>query len=228
MTFIFNLISGSILSTLSWFLRIISDDARKVNDVLQWIFRLSPIYCFGYGIANSSNRETYAALYGEDHVKSALSLDLAGGDVLYLCIETVVYFAAVFLIEHFQHNEVLRKCGEARDPGENQHTPDDDVMVEKEEAKNLDPNTVAVVVSDLRKVYGHRFTKEPKVAVQDLSFTVKHRECFALLGVNGAGKTSTFRILTGEYGPSRGFAYIGGSNVASDIAEARYKIGYCP
>jgi ATP-binding cassette subfamily A (ABC1) protein 3 len=85
-----------------------------------------------------------------------------------------------------------------------------------------------VAVSELRKVYGHRFTKNPKVAIQKVDFTVKHKECFALLGVNGAGKTTTFRILTGEYGPTEGHAYIGGSNVATDISEARYKIGYCP
>lgn len=102
---------------------------------------------------------------GESHVKSALSLDLAGGDILYLAVETVVYFALVFIIEHFSHNDVLRKCGEAADPGETEFTPDDDVEREMEVARNVDPNTVAVAVSDLRKVYGNRFTKDPKVAI---------------------------------------------------------------
>jgi len=56
-----------------------------------------------------------------------------------------------------------------------------------------------VKVSHLRKVYGHAITKDLNVAVKDLSFIVKRQQCFALLGVNGAGKTSTFKILTGEY-----------------------------
>lgn len=213
---------------LMWFMRVISDDARDVANGLQWIFRLSPIFCFGFGIDNAANRESYAAIMGEDHIKSALSIDLAGGDILYLVLETFVYFGLVFLIEHFSHNDVLRKCGEAIDPGENDFTPDDDVEEEMEVARNVDPSTVAVSVADLRKVYGNRFTKDPKVAIQKQGFTVKNSECFALLGVNGAGKTSTFRIMTGEYGPTQGEVHVGGINVCTDIAAARYKIGYCP
>jgi ABC-type multidrug transport system ATPase subunit len=57
---------------------------------------------------------------------------------------------------------------------------------------------------------------------------VHYQECFALLGTNGAGKTSTFKILTGEYGPTRGKAYIAGKNVVTQISAARYNIGYCP
>ena len=66
------------------------------------------------------------------------------------------------------------------------------------------------------------------MAVEKVSFRVLHKECFALLGVNGAGKTSTFRILTGEYAPTTGNAYISGTSVLTDMAEARFKIGYCP
>lgn len=58
---------------------------------------------------------------------------------------------------------------------------------------------MAVKVDGLRKVYGNRFEKDAKVAIQHVSFAVEKSECFALLGVNGAGKTSCFRILTGEY-----------------------------
>lgn len=76
---------------------------------------------------------------GYDDVPSALSLELAGGDILYLFIETFVYFGLVFLVEHFSHNDVLRKCGAAKDPGEADHTPDDDVEAEMEVARNVDP-----------------------------------------------------------------------------------------
>ena len=37
-----------------------------------------------------------------------------------------------------------------------------------------------------------------KPAVDQLTFGVKRGECFGLLGVNGAGKTSTFKMLTGK------------------------------
>lgn len=47
-------------------------------------------------------------------------------------------------------------------------------------------------VSDLRKVYTSR--GEVKVGVDGISFGVPENECFGLLGVNGAGKTSTFKM----------------------------------
>ena len=43
------------------------------------------------------------------------------------------------------------------------------------------------------KLKGEKFT-----AVNHLSFGVKNGECFGLLGVNGAGKTTSFRMLTGD------------------------------
>jgi len=49
-----------------------------------------------------------------------------------------------------------------------------------------------IKVQNLKKLYGET------VGVQDVSFEVEKGECFALLGVNGAGKTTCFKSLTGE------------------------------
>ena len=51
-----------------------------------------------------------------------------------------------------------------------------------------------LLVTDLSKKY----SRKGKLAVDHLSFRVKSGECFGLLGVNGAGKTSTFKMLTGK------------------------------
>ena len=45
-------------------------------------------------------------------------------------------------------------------------------------------------------------------AVDGLDLEIPGGEIFALLGVNGAGKTSLFRILTGEYTPDSGAVYV--------------------
>ena len=47
----------------------------------------------------------------------------------------------------------------------------------------------------LRKVYAKMFGK-PFMAVERISFGLDYGECFALLGVNGAGKSTTFKSLT--------------------------------
>jgi len=46
------------------------------------------------------------------------------------------------------------------------------------------------------------------MAVKEISFRVKPRECFGLLGVNGAGKSTTFRMLTGEEMSNSGIMYL--------------------
>ena len=53
-------------------------------------------------------------------------------------------------------------------------------------------------------------------------------ECFGLLGVNGAGKTSTFKMMTGDETISGGGIYINGINVAKYLGRTREFVGYCP
>ena len=69
------------------------------------------------------------------------------------------------------------------------------------EASN--PKDFSVYVKNLRKVYVMG-SKRHKVAVTRTSFGIKNGDCFGLLGVNGAGKTSTFKMLCGEILPTSG------------------------
>lgn len=53
-------------------------------------------------------------------------------------------------------------------------------------------------------------------AVKDISFGVNRHECFGLLGVNGAGKSTTFRMMTGGEIPDYGTMYLGGKDIKSN------------
>lgn len=53
-------------------------------------------------------------------------------------------------------------------------------------------------------------------------------ECFGLLGVNGAGKTSTFKMMTGDEEITSGDAWIRGHPLKGEINEVYSQIGYCP
>ncbi len=78
----------------------------------------------------------------------------------------------------------------------------------------------AVVTESLRKVFG------PMVAVDDLSLTVGTGEVFGLLGPNGSGKTTTFRMLCGLMEPTSGRATVVGFDVAKEPEMVRRSIGY--
>ena len=67
-----------------------------------------------------------------------------------------------------------------------------------------------------------------KIALDSLSLSVPTGAIFALLGDNGAGKSTAIRILNGLTPPDRGYAQILGHDVWKDAAELRRRIGYVP
>ncbi len=63
-------------------------------------------------------------------------------------------------------------------------------------------------------------------AVRELDLAVRRGEVFGLLGANGAGKSTTFRMLCGLLPPSGGHIEVAGVDLRTAPAEARARIGY--
>ncbi len=84
----------------------------------------------------------------------------------------------------------------------------------------------AVAVHNLVKKYKNG--KEIIEAVQGISFDVSKGELFGIIGPDGAGKTSVFRILTTLLLPDGGTATVDGSDVVKDYKAIREKVGYMP
>ncbi|GAV24572.1 ABC transporter ATPase [Carboxydothermus islandicus] len=80
--------------------------------------------------------------------------------------------------------------------------------------------TVAILTENLTKTFG------PKVAVDNVSFTVPAGKIFGLLGPNGSGKSTTIRMLCGALLPTSGRAEIFGMDVVKKTREVRNLIGY--
>lgn len=80
----------------------------------------------------------------------------------------------------------------------------------------------AVEVSELRKVYGKT------TALDGVTFNIGEGEVFGLIGPNGSGKTTTLRVLGTLIKPTSGTASVFGTDVLTDPASTRLKIGYLP
>ena len=78
----------------------------------------------------------------------------------------------------------------------------------------------AIEVRELTRKFGE-FT-----AVDRLSFDVEPGEIFGFLGANGAGKSTTIRMLCGLLRPTSGTALVGGINVSADPEGVKRRIGY--
>jgi ABC-type multidrug transport system ATPase subunit len=82
-----------------------------------------------------------------------------------------------------------------------------------------------VTANNLVKTYGK---KNEILAVDHVSFAVAEGEIFGLIGPDGAGKTSVFRMLTTLLLPDSGTAAVAGFNVIKDYRQIRNTVGYMP
>ena len=85
---------------------------------------------------------------------------------------------------------------------------------------NTNEHEHVIEVTDLRRVYGGGFE-----AVRGIGFTVARGEVFALLGTNGAGKTSTVELLEGLARPAGGRVRVLGHDPCAERALVRPRTG---
>ncbi|MHB9054994.1 MAG: ABC transporter ATP-binding protein [Paludibacteraceae bacterium] len=72
------------------------------------------------------------------------------------------------------------------------------------------------------------FEKKSVVAVDNVSFEVERGEIFGMIGPDGSGKTSVFRMLTTLLLPDSGFATVLGYDIVKDYRQIRSQVGYMP
>ncbi|XP_065219689.1 retinal-specific phospholipid-transporting ATPase ABCA4-like [Planococcus citri] len=105
------------------------------------------------------------------------------------------------------------------------------VLAEKQYVKDIfdrnKPSNHALMVHNLKKniiVPGfHKFT-----AVADVNFYVDKSSCFGIVGINGAGKSTTFKILTAFMLPTDGDAKVHNISLQKQLKKYTSMIGSCP
>lgn len=80
----------------------------------------------------------------------------------------------------------------------------------------------AVVLENISKKYGH------VTALKSISFQINDGEIFGLIGPDGAGKSTLFRILTTLLLANEGRASVAGHDVVREYQQIRKKVGYMP
>ncbi|XP_063977334.1 uncharacterized protein LOC135162614 [Diachasmimorpha longicaudata] len=150
----------------------------------------------------------------------------------YMAGSFFLFFAIVFVIE-LQFVERLtmkmrrRKSWKANTMGIDELVMKEKAVVADEINKKIngifeDDNENVFLVHNVRKNYG------ALEVVKGISFRVKEGECFGLLGVNGAGKSTTFRMLTGEELPNGGQMWLKDFDIENSRIKYLEEMGYCP
>uniref|UniRef100_A0A671RZX9 P-type phospholipid transporter n=1 Tax=Sinocyclocheilus anshuiensis TaxID=1608454 RepID=A0A671RZX9_9TELE len=187
------------------------------------VFLIFPHFCLGRGLIDMVKNQAMAdALerFGENRFRSPLAWDMVGKNLFAMAVEGVIFFCITVLIQY-------RFCVKAR-PVSTKLKPigeeDEDVARERQRILSGGGHTDILELKQLTKVY----KQKQKPAVDRLCVGIPPGECFGLLGVNGAGKTSTFKMLTGDSVVTSGEAYLAGKSVLTEIDEVHQNMGYCP
>ncbi|KDO35770.1 hypothetical protein SPRG_00513 [Saprolegnia parasitica CBS 223.65] len=224
-TLIINMVLGLILMIVSFVLDVISESAKDANVYLKYIWRLSPLFNLGNGLLTMSLKSLVGSITNSKTVVSAYDWDVAGTEIAYLAIESVVFFGLALGIDVLLSFPRIKAIF-SRDPqldAKDDHVDDEDVAAEAKRVLDGHADNDMVVIKRLKKVYTGN-----KIAVRNLSFALPKGECFGYLGINGAGKTTTMKMLTGDILPSGGAATLGGFDILTQQLELRRLIGYCP
>ncbi|CAH0590017.1 unnamed protein product [Chrysodeixis includens] len=152
--------------------------------------------------------------------------------IIVLIVQFFAMMTMVMLTERGVFNGLVDKLLNVNYRASDEPRVDDMVRAEKayvSKAITLPSKQIpdAMLVDDLHKCYVPLL--QPRCnAVKGVSFSVKKGECFGLLGVNGAGKSTTFKMLTAEESATRGNIYGNGYHLKRGNAKYLQTLGYCP
>ncbi|XP_017079298.2 phospholipid-transporting ATPase ABCA1-like isoform X2 [Drosophila eugracilis] len=222
--------------------KIINRDFGDNRGFEYWISRISPMYSLGAGFYKVSHFMYKKTLCDasqkhpdwESFQSTQLcSLNLYSWDGLLpelVCMiaSGIFFFVILFLMEYrlilVARVKIQKMLYKKPFPSTNNRL-DDDVTKERVLTVNMTQDEIAsknLVLDRVTKYYG-RF-----LAVDQVSLCVKGSECFGLLGVNGAGKTTIFKMITGEELITSGTAHVQGQRMGWNMSNIYKMIGYCP
>ena len=215
-----------------------SQTLKNAAKMIESICRFIPSFALAKGLYFTINIESIAD-FEEKPDLSAWSTEIILLEFIFLLLEGVAYVWLAVLIDRLSTKpKAVQKwksfvscitckcfCGSKKtEVVAKKDVPlDEDVATEVDRIQSGEGNNDLIVVNNLTKIYDGG-----KLAVDHLTFGIPAGECFGLLGINGAGKTSTMAMLTAEFPPTEGDASLASYSVTNQPEQTRRRIGYCP
>ncbi|KAG8519196.1 LOW QUALITY PROTEIN: Phospholipid-transporting ATPase ABCA7, partial [Galemys pyrenaicus] len=219
-----NLFIGINGSMATFVLELFSDQKlQEVSRTLKRVFLIFPHFCLGRGLIDMVRNQAMADAFerlGDRQFQSPLRWEVVGKNLLAMMVQGPLFLLFTLLLQYYSCLLPQAKLKQLP-PLEEE---DEDVACERERVVRGATRGDVLVLRDLTKVY--RGQKTP--AVNRLCLGIPPGECFGLLGVNGAGKTSTFCMVTGDTLPSGGEVVLAGHSMAQEPGAAQRCMGYCP
>ncbi|KAJ8718121.1 hypothetical protein PYW07_006051 [Mythimna separata] len=155
-----------------------------------------------------------------------------GKDMIIMLVQFLLLMPMVFLTQRGVFNGLVDKVMNMRYKTSEPEKKDEMVQAEKDYVSKTIKMPVkqipdAMLVDDVHKNYP-QFCRKNVNAIKGVSFSVKKGECFGLLGTNGAGKSTCFKIMTTEETATRGNIFGNGYHLRRGNSQYLQTLGYCP
>ncbi|XP_032661205.1 glucosylceramide transporter ABCA12 [Chelonoidis abingdonii] len=212
---------------------------HNLAEILRHVFLISPQFCFGYGLIELSQHQAlmgFLKAYGVDYPDRTFEMDRISSKLLGMFIQGTIFFAIRLLMHDGMIQKVWSSILEFLFDKVHGRLPllleaadeDKDVQAERERVESGQTDIDVVQLQSLTKIY--HLPLRRIMAVKNVSIGIPAGECFGLLGVNGAGKTTIFKMLTGDIGATSGRLRVRDQTGSlSDIDDTHWSLfGYCP
>ncbi|XP_005361473.1 ATP-binding cassette sub-family A member 12 [Microtus ochrogaster] len=202
-----------------------------ISETLKRIFLIFPQFCFGYGLIELSQQQAvldFLKAYGVDYPSETFEMDKLGAMFVALVSQGTMFFLLRLLINEWLIKKLrlfFRKC--VSSPIMETVDEDEDVRAERLRVESGAAEFDLVQLHRLTKTY--QLIHKKIIAVNNISLGIPAGECFGLLGVNGAGKTTIFKMLTGDVVPTSGNILIRNKSGSLGHVDSHSSlVGYCP
>jgi ABC-type multidrug transport system ATPase subunit len=215
------------------------DSTKDINALLRPLYNLAPAYCLGKAFLTLATRSLFVT-FGVEPTVALFDWGNLGRPAVYLFAEGVTFSILTLLLQTLAPSVGCDGClppaalrrRRGVDPTTLPRSLEDDSVAAERAAVDAAEDSLTdappLVLRHLSKRYGTAAFGGGKLAVADLCLRVESGECFGFLGVNGAGKSTTFAMLTGAVTPTAGDAFLHGMSSRRDQRRIRRLIGYCP
>ncbi|KAF2072348.1 hypothetical protein CYY_006343 [Polysphondylium violaceum] len=207
-----------------------SKGAQLAADIVDLVFFIvSPLYCLAKVVFIITEFPGVTRL-GVFKVDNYWGIYYGGGPAAMLAIHCVIWITWILVLDYMPEVKGYFKNPKSIRPPPPDQDEDSDVAHERQ--RLFDPTTSkksqVVYIKDLHKSFPPRGKAPTKVAVYNTTLGISKGETFGLLGLNGAGKSSSLSMLSGDIIPTAGSMYINGYDVVGEKSKALSSIGSCP
>jgi ATP-binding cassette, subfamily A (ABC1), member 3 len=221
-------VTGIILAIAGTVLRLIGSTSDIYLNYLRILFCFFPPFAIADGLLNLAVIDFFSFIeLGGTRKYSPFDWNITGLNLVMLVVIGLSYFILTVVIDYLLARGIIQQyfVRTAQVPVvEDQTERDEDVQAEEiRVSSGIATQDSSILLTDVKKVYS-----TGKYAVKGVSLGIPIGECFGLLGVNGAGKTSLLSILSGQNTPTAGTISLSGYDLFSNLHRCRQNIGYCP